>query len=277
VAQLATIADTENVGGSDPAPVLFPGRPDWQTTQADVVAPQQLLDTHDGCRACVLPDNLQLTPGTLDPTVAYQRDVSGARLNGATLTGSFDGWNFSGAQLGGATLNGVSVSGADFSGADLRGAQLISLTSTLPPNFANVRVGLLNGACTLFKDTNLVGAGFTPVQADLLVPGCEKSPLLTGSTVPLDLLDLIAHTYRATVDFSDAQFLVTARNSGLLAGVDLQGISLAGASFPGFPRTSRRPTSTAPRSPARASSSTISRTRPSWASLRRGRHSRAPT
>ncbi len=225
----------ENVGGSDPAPVLFPGRPDWQTTEADVVAPQQLLETHNGCPACVLPDNLQLTPGTPSPDVAYQHDVSGARLNGATLAGSFDGWNFSGAQLGGATLNGVSVSSANFSGADLRGAQLTSLTSTLPPNFTNVRVGLLNGACTLFKDTNLVGAALTPVQADLLVPGCETSPLLTGSTVPLDLLDLIAHTYQATVDFSDAQFLVTAQNSGLLAGVDLQGIKLAGASFLGFP------------------------------------------
>jgi virginiamycin B lyase len=227
----------ENVGGGEPAPVLFPGRPDWQTTQADVVAPQQLLDTYNGCPACVLPDNLQVTPGTPSPDVAYQHDVSGAALNGATLTGSFDRWNFSDAQLGGATLNGVSVSGADFSGADLRGAQLISLmsTSTSPPSFKDVRVGLLNGACTLFKDTNLVGAGLTPVEADLLVPGCEKSPLLTGSTVPLDLLDLIAHTYQATVDFSDAQFLVTAQNSGLLAGVDLHGINLAGASFLGFP------------------------------------------
>jgi uncharacterized protein YjbI with pentapeptide repeats len=225
----------ENVGGGDPAPVLFPGRPDWQTTQADVMASQQLLDTYNGCRGCVLPDNVQLTPGTPNPDVAYQGDVSGAALNGAILSGSFDGWNFSGAQLGGASLTGVSVGGADFSGADLRGAQLSSLTSTLPPNFANVRVGLLNGACTLFKDTNLVGTGFRPVQADLLVPGCEKSPLLTGSTVPLDLLDLIARTYKATVDFSDAQFLVIADNRGLLAGVDLSGIDLAGASFLGFP------------------------------------------
>jgi uncharacterized protein YjbI with pentapeptide repeats len=239
-AGLTSAWGAENVGAGDPAPVLFPGRPDWQTTQADVVAPQQLLDTHNGCRACVLPDNLQFTAGTLDPTVAYQRDVSGARLNGATLTGSFDNWDFSGAQLGGATLNGVSVSGANFSGADLRGAQLTSLTSTAPPSFANVRVGLLNGACTSFKDTNLLGAGLTPVQADLLVPGCETSPLLTGSSAPLDLLDLIAHTYQATVDFSDARFLVTARNSGLLAGVDLHGINLAGATFPGFPANFQR-------------------------------------
>ena len=183
----------------------------------------------------MLPNNLQLTPEPPNSDVAYQGDLSGATLIGATLTGSFTGWNFSGTQLPSSTIDGADVSGANFSGADLRGAHLAALPDTPPPTFVNVRVGAFNGSCTVFQNTNLVGTGFEPVQADLLVPGCEDTPLLPGSTAPLDLIALLAHTYQATVDFADAQFLVTAANRHVLAGVDLHAIDLAGASFVGFP------------------------------------------
>ena len=238
-AGLVSAWGARDVGAGDPVPVLFPGRSDWETTEADILAPQQLLDSYNGCPACLLPNNLQLTPGPPNSDVAYQGDVSGATLIGATLTGSLTGWNFSGTQLPGSTIgstiNGVDVSGANFSGADLRGAHLVALQGTPPPTFVNVRVGAFNGSCTVFQNTNLVGTGFKPVQADLLVPGCEGTPLLPGSTAPLDLIALLAHTYQATVDFANAQFLVTAANRHVLAGVDLHAIDLAGVSLVGFP------------------------------------------
>jgi uncharacterized protein YjbI with pentapeptide repeats len=234
-AGLVSAWGARDVGAGDPVPVLFPGRSDWQTTEADILPPQQLLGSYNGCPACLLPNSLQLTPGPPSSDVAYQGDVSGATLIGATLTGSFTGWNFSGTRLPGSTINGADVSGANFSGADLRGAHLVALHDTSPPTFVNVRVGSFNGSCTVFQNTNLVGTGFEPVQADLLVPGCEDTPLLPGSIAPLDLIALLAHTYQATVDFANAQFLVTAANRHALAGVDLHGIDLAGVSFVGFP------------------------------------------
>ncbi|MEZ0291145.1 MAG: pentapeptide repeat-containing protein [Solirubrobacteraceae bacterium] len=224
-----------NVAAGDPAPVLFPGRSDFQTTSAQVMPPAQLLQSHDGCQGCVLPDDLRISPGTVNPDVAYQRDLSGATANGATLTGSFTGWDFTDVVLGGATLDGTDVSGADFTGADLRGAQLTSLVQSRPATFANVRVGALGTTCTTFTDIDLTRSGLVPVQADLLVPGCATHPLLPRSTVPLALVDLIAHRYAAPVDFSSAQLLVTAADSGVLAGVDLHGIRMAEARLLGFP------------------------------------------
>ncbi len=234
-AGLVSAWGARDVGAGDPAPVLFPGRSDWQTTEADLITPQQLLETENGCPLCVLPNNQQLTPGASSADVGYQGDVDHAVLNGAVLSGNFDGWNFTGAQLGGATLNGGQVSGADFDGADLRGAQLGSLQFTTPPSFASVRIGALNGACTSFADTNLVGTGLTAVKADLLVPGCATTPLLPGGTAPLDLIAQLTVTDGATVDYSNANFLVTASNDAALAGANLTGIDLAGASLLGFP------------------------------------------
>ncbi len=234
-AGLVSAWGAQSTAGGEPAPNLFPGRSDWETTEADVVTPQQLLSSYHGCPDCVLPNNLALSPGQASPGVAYQHDLSGASLIGDTLTGSFAGWNFSDAQLPGATLNGTGVSGANFTAADLRGAQLTSLNEASPPTFTNVRVGSFDGACTVFENTNLVGTGFTPVKSDLLVPGCSNTPLLPGSTAPLDLIYLLTHTDQATIDFANAQFLATAANDAVLAGVDLHGINLAGASFSGFP------------------------------------------
>ena len=90
-AGLSSAWGAQDVGPGDPAPVLFPGRSDWQTTEVDMIAPQQLLDTYNGCPLCVLPDNIQFTPGQPSPDVAYQGNVSGAVLDGASLTGNFDG------------------------------------------------------------------------------------------------------------------------------------------------------------------------------------------
>ena len=235
LAGLVSAWGAQTVAGDGPAPVLFPGRSDWQTTEADIVAPQQMLDSYHGCPGCVLSNNEQLTPGQASPDVAYQHDLSGATLNGATLTGSFAGWDFRDAQLPGATLNGTDVSGADFTGADLRGAHLTSLVQTAPATFATVRVGAFDGSCTTFTNSGLVGTGFTPVKSDLLVSGCESTPLLPGSTAPLDLIHLLADTDQATVDFADARFLVTASNRDVLGGADLSRINLAGARFVGFP------------------------------------------
>ena len=44
-AGLSSAWGAQDVGPGDPAPVLFPGRSDWQTTEVDLIAPQQLLDT----------------------------------------------------------------------------------------------------------------------------------------------------------------------------------------------------------------------------------------
>ena len=218
-----------------PAPVLFPGRADWQTTAATVVEPQTLLQTSGGCPGCEFPDDASIAPIAADPDVAYRQDLSDAVLDGATLSGDFGGWDFSGAQLPGATLDGTGVSGTDFSGADLRGAHLTSLAPSVPPDLSGVRIGALGGACTTFSSSDLTGTGLTPVKADALVPGCASSPLFPNTTVPMSAVGLLAATYDANVDLSDAQILVTAGNSDALRGANLTGIHLAGASFEGFP------------------------------------------
>ena len=127
------------------------------------------------------------------------------------------------------------MSGADFTGADLRGAHMTSLVTSAPPNLAGVRIGALAGACTLFKNSDLVGTGIAPVQADALVTGCESTAMFPDSEIPISVVALLSVTYKASVDYSDATILVTAGNSGALAGADLSGIHLAGASFVGFP------------------------------------------
>jgi uncharacterized protein YjbI with pentapeptide repeats len=241
-AGLVSAWGARDVGSGDPAPVLFPGRSDWQTTEADVVAPQQLLTTDGGCPACIVPKTNTfdtLTPPAADPNVAYQGDVSGANLTGLTLTGNFDGWNFSGADLTDATMGGttggVEVSGAHFNDADLRGAQLTSLQFTTPPTFTHAAIGGVNGSppCTTITDTNLVNAQFSDLTADM--SGCKEIPLLPGSSAPLGLIDELTVKLHQAPDYSDANFVATAADQAALAGADLQGIDLEGASFLGFP------------------------------------------
>src|SRR4029077_16469615 len=45
---LSSAWGAQDVGASGPAPVLFPGRSDWQTTEADLLTPQQLLTSAGG-------------------------------------------------------------------------------------------------------------------------------------------------------------------------------------------------------------------------------------
>ena len=81
----------------------------------------------------------------------------------------------------------------------------------------------------------MVGTGFTPVKADLLVPGCASTPMFPHSRVPFDLVHQLVFVDGASVDFSDARLVVTGQSSGLLKGADLRAVKLAGASFLGFP------------------------------------------
>lgn len=232
----------KDVQASDPAPVLFPGRSDWTTTAASVVDPEYLLNVFNSCRACSL-QGIDFTPAqAILPTIAYERDLSGADMTGATLSGDLSRWDLSstdlsdamlsGANLTGATLDHTIVNHTDFDGADLRGASLISLQYQAPPSFGGIRVGPSNGSCTTFKDTDLVNAHLTPEKPD---PGCETTPLLPGSAASLAVIDLLVAHDHANVDFANARFVADADNRGKLAGDDLQGIQLNGASFVGFP------------------------------------------
>jgi uncharacterized protein YjbI with pentapeptide repeats len=232
----------KDVQASDPAPALFPGRTDWTTTNASIVAPEYLLSVFNSCRACSL-EGIEATPTQpMLSSIAYEGDVSGADLAGATLLGTLNGWNLSGANLTDATFEGASLAGAVldhtvvdrtvFDGVDLRGATLTALRYRAPPSFAGVKIGPFGGKCTAFKDTALVNARLTPVKPD---PGCETSPLLPGSTVGLDLLDLLVRQEHANVDLDGAAFVADASDRALFAGADLRGVNLTGASFVGFP------------------------------------------
>ena len=232
----------KNVGNSDPAPVLFPGRSDWTTTSATVADPETVLNLFNSCRGCTLP-GIDFEPTqAIIPTIAYEGDVSGADLTGATLHKTFGGWNFNGtnlsgvtfvdASLTGAALNRTVVDGTVFDGSDLRGAHLEGLGYAVPPSFAGVRVGPFNGICTVFKDMNLINAGLTPVKPD---PGCENTPLLPGSAAPLSLIKLLLERYHAGVDLANARFVADARDRTDLAAGDLHGANLDGVSFLGFP------------------------------------------
>ena len=53
-AGLVSAWGAQDVQPSDPAPALFPGRSDWTTTNASIVAPEALLNVFSSCRACSL-------------------------------------------------------------------------------------------------------------------------------------------------------------------------------------------------------------------------------
>ena len=111
----------------------------------------------------------------------------------------------------------------------------------MPPTFAHVHIGAVNGSapCTTFTNTNLVNAHLSDLTADMA--GCATIPLLPGSTAPLELIHELTVADGATVDYSGANFLVTGADYAALAGADLNGINLGGtqalpgASFLGFP------------------------------------------
>jgi uncharacterized protein YjbI with pentapeptide repeats len=166
-------------------------------------------------------------------------DLSGAVLSGADLTGDdlasakLSRANLSGADLSGSMLDHTTVDATSFDRATLSGASLVALrySQAAAPSFVDVRVGPHNGSCTMFKDTDLVHVNLT-VIAD--VPGCESKPLFPDSTVELGLLEAY-HGDHSKVDLGEASFLVDPANRADLAGKDLSGIRLSGASFVGLP------------------------------------------
>ncbi len=241
-AGLVSAWGAQDVQSSDPAPALFPGRNDWTTTNASIVAPEALLNVFSSCRACALQGVDATSVQPMLSNIAFEGNVTDADLTGATLHGNFNGWNmtrtnlsdvtFDNATLAGAGLDHTVVTRTGFDGTDLRGARLVALRYRSPPSFAGVKVGPFGGSCTTFKDTSLVNARLTPVKPD---PGCETSPLLPGSTVRLDLLDLLVRQEHANVDVDGAEFVADAGDRAVLAGADLHGANLAGAKFVGFP------------------------------------------
>ncbi len=241
-AGLSSAWGAQDVTADDPAPVLFPGRNDWTTTEADVVDQSYLLNVYNSCRACALArSNFTPVQGIFPNLIAYSGDLTGADLRGATLSGTFQGWNFTQTNLSGAVINGAVVGsrldhtivdGTTFAGTDLRGTQLTALQYGVPPSFAGVRLGPYNGACTTFRNTDLARGTFDPLKPD---PGCETSPLFPNSSVRLGLLHSLVIAEHAPVDFANAQLVATSADRSALAGDDLSGVNLTGASFTGYP------------------------------------------
>ena len=135
------------------------------------------------------------------------------------------------------------MSGTVFDYTNLAGAQLIGLQFETPPSFSQVDVGLFNGNCTTFKDTDLRNAHLTLAST---TAGCETSPLLPGSTVPLGLLLSLRYYIGANpgasgqrvianVNVNQARFVAEASNRSSLAGLDLSNMNLSGAQFIGWP------------------------------------------
>jgi uncharacterized protein YjbI with pentapeptide repeats len=231
-----------NVDAGDAAPVLFPGRPDWTTSEADTVDQTYLLNVWNSCRDCHLHgvdfDPVQVTDRT---RIAYSGDLSGANLSGGTLQGNFQRWVFTGtdlsdalvasASLANASLDHTIVSGTRFSDVDLRGAQLHALGSTRAPFFAAARTGPSSGACTTFADSDLAGS-ILDITVD---PGCEKSPLFPRSSIPTTEFYTLRVAEHAAVDWAGTQFVSRFDDRAELAGADLSGINLDDASFLGYP------------------------------------------
>jgi uncharacterized protein YjbI with pentapeptide repeats len=167
--------------------------------------------------------------------------LTGADLSGANLTDTYltyahlTGTNLSGLKLAdthlqAAVLDRTIVDHTSFDKTDLSGTHLIDLQYRQPPSFSGVQTGpWFTGLCTTFEDSDLVHVDLT-FTAD---PGCETSPLLPGSSVSLGPVA----TYRdhPSANFADARLVVDGGDRSILAGKDLSGINLAGASFVGLP------------------------------------------
>ncbi len=237
----------KDVALGQPTPVLtskgFLGGPDWVPTDAQVVDPGALLRDYLSCRDCSLA-NATFTafppngmPGPDEQTnVAFTGQLQGADLRGAHLHGHFHRWDLDRADLTGAKLSGVelsastldhtTVSGTDFDGDELDGTRMTALRAQVPPSFAGVKIGDEDGACTVLKDSDLVGAKLTIAGTT----GCAGSPLVPGSRLSLGAVADIRHQ-----NLSGARFVATAGDRHALAGANLSGVNLSGASFIGFP------------------------------------------
>jgi uncharacterized protein YjbI with pentapeptide repeats len=187
-----------NVAASDPAPVLFPGHPEFTPIQAAVLVPRQFATFFGSCRSCWLKDQQTSISNTAGS--AFWGDLSGATLSGSTLQPDFDSnrvvlskMNLSNAKLDGVKgLSGADLSQANLSGADLTGTDLSS--------------------------ADLTGAKLT---------GAKLSGVDLSGAKGLNTADLSgANLVRA--DLSGTQL-----NGGKLSGADLSGANLSGADLSG--------------------------------------------
>lgn len=234
-----------------PAPDLstkgFIGGPTWVPTEAEVVDPRTLLADYHSCRACSLAHATveepfgEGMPGENEETnIAFRGELQGADLREAQLHGDFLRWDLSDAdltsanlshiELVGSTLDHTIVSAANFDGDALEGTRLIALRAESPPSLVGVEVGSYGG-CTVFRDSDLVNAKLT-IANPPRVPVCHDSPLLPGSWVSAGV---IAGAAKFGADLSDTRIVVTSEDRRALAGADLSGVKLSGASFTGFP------------------------------------------
>jgi uncharacterized protein YjbI with pentapeptide repeats len=195
--------------------------------------------------------DLSGTDLTLTPLVAANlsgANLSGVNLNLTQLAGAdLSGANLSGANLSGTTLTSAKlqalnptsatptpliVDGTQFDKADLRGAQLGGFQFNTPPTFNDITVGVDDsGACTAFQNVDLRASNLT---LEPVLPGCETSPLLPGSTVPLDLASGWIQQ-EVDVNLTSARFAVDAANRSSLSKQNMQGINLSGVAFVGWP------------------------------------------
>jgi uncharacterized protein YjbI with pentapeptide repeats len=243
-ANLSSAWGAKSVSFDDPPPEVFPGKPEWETTEVDAVDQKYLATTWDSCRDCLIP-GISLNPSLVKPRppsqVGYAHDFRDADLDGAKLHGVFDDWNFSGADLTDADLSQIQLRRATFDhttvdqtnlhGADLTGAQLVSLRFSAVPNLSGITIGNdLGIKCTAFMDTNLVG---TDLSVAKVVGRCD-TPLLPGSAVSLTVLRGLIDS-RAPVDLADTSFVSGSKDRSILAGRDLKGMNLDRAHFIGFP------------------------------------------
>ena len=127
------------------------------------------------------------------------------------------------------------TNGTVFDGADLSGATVVGLQFEVAPSFNDISVGPdPNGTCTTFQNVDLRNANLMLTQ---ITAGCETTPLLPGSTVPLGpwIAFLRGASELGSVDLSNAHFAVDDTDSSRLAGLNLSGINLDGMAFVGWP------------------------------------------
>ena len=119
-------------------------------------------------------------------SVAFTGHLQGADLRGARLHGHFHRWDLDRADLSGAKLSGpcsaldlgpTTVSGTDFDGVELNGTRMTALRAQAPPSFAGMKVGDFDGACTVFRDSDLVDAKLTIAgTTDVRAPAAARQP-----------------------------------------------------------------------------------------------------